>query len=43
MASDTHLKEDGKACDIEFQNAGSQLIDLGNKLHQLATPASPTS
>ena len=43
MASDANLKEDGKACDTEFQNAGSQLIDLGNKLQQLAPAGSPTS
>lgn len=41
MATDPQLKDQGKACDSEFQNAGSQLIDLGNKLQQLAPDGSP--
>lgn len=43
MGSDPQLKEEGKACDTEFHDAGSQLIELGNKLQQLATPNSPAT
>lgn len=43
MESDKNLKEEGRACDTEFQSAGSQLIDLGNKLQDLGRAKSPTS
>lgn len=43
MESDPQLKESGTACDTEFQNAGSQLMELGKRLQQLAPQSSPSS
>jgi hypothetical protein len=43
MGTDPQLKEEGQACDSEFRNAGSQLVDLGSKLQQLAPEGSPAS
>ena len=43
MGTEPQLKEEGKACDTEFRSAGSQLIDLGNRLQQLAPESSPAS
>ena len=43
MESDPKLKESGAACDTEFQNAGSELTDLGNRLQQLGPHPTPSS
>ena len=43
MEKDPQLKVSGAACDTEFQNAGSELTDLGNRLQELAPRAAPSS
>jgi hypothetical protein len=43
MDNDPRLKEEGAACDAEFQKRGDELLDLGQQLQELGPHSSSSS
>jgi hypothetical protein len=43
MDNDPRLKDEGVACDAEFQKRGDELLDLGQQLQELAPHSSSSS